>query len=200
MGILTHLHSAHSQVLLEWRAKGTGIGTEGQSSAASHWYLNVCLPPRPLSALQPLAFWHWNFTHRGKNQKLLHAFSSKEKKIQEDAWREINWTGCSYNCIFNENFICSKCFSSPPSHCIIPAAPRRVLWAQPDHPGVRSHTRQKSWEAAQSVLQLLNSTCAESQILAMPVLHLNGPVCTTFDFRPVWPLLERFRFRISFAP
>lgn len=140
MGILTHLHSANSQILLEWRARGTGISTEGQSSAASHWYLNVCLPPGPLSALQPLAFWLWNFTHRGKNQKLLHAFCSKEKKKnQEDAWHEINWTGCSNNWIFNENFICSKCFSSPPSHCIIPAAPRQVLWAQPDHPGVRCH-------------------------------------------------------------
>lgn len=93
MGILTHLHSAHSQVLLEWRAKGTGIGTEGQSSAASHWYINVCLPPRPLSALQPLAFWHWNFTHRGKNQKLLHAFSSKEKKNSRGCltWDQLNW-------------------------------------------------------------------------------------------------------------
>lgn len=202
MGILPRLHSANSQLLLEWRARGPGKGTEGQSSAACciPLLLNVCLPPRPLSALQPLAFWHWNFTHRGKNQKLLHVFSSKERKIQEDAWREINWTGCS------NNWISMRILHAPNGSALLPptASCQQLPGVCCGHSlttlGSGATSRQKSWGGVQFVVQLLSSTCAVSQILVMPVLHLNGAICTTFGFKPVQPLLERFRFTISFAP
>lgn len=146
MGILTHLHTHRSCWTLGWALR--------DSSAASHWCFSVCLPPSPWVLCK---LWHFDIEIliiEEKNQKLLHAFSSKEKRNQEDAWCEIKWNWYSNNWIFSGNFICSKGFSSPPSHCIIPAGPRPVLWAGLTSLGSGATSRQKSWEGVQFVVQL----------------------------------------------
>lgn len=120
------------------RARGTGRGTEGHSSAACciPLVLKLLCASRALECSANFKLEIWPIEEKIRNPYMP---SPQKKKIQEDACCEINWIRCSNNWILNENFICSKCFSSPPSHCIIPAAPRCVPWAEPDHPGARCH-------------------------------------------------------------
>lgn len=161
--------------------------------------MSVCLPgPWGLCNL-----WHFDIEIlliEEKNQKLLHALSSKGKVFKRmpdvrSTELDAQTTEFSMRILYvpNASVLLPPTASSQQLPGMCCGHSLTTLGSGPT-------SRQKSWEGVQFVVQLLNSTCAMSQILVMPVLHLNGAICTTFGFKPVQPLLERSRFRISFAP
>lgn len=181
---------ANSQVPLKQSARGTEdrqLGTELCLLLGPTVILAACLPPRPFSALQPLAFWHSTFTHTGKirnyyKPSVFHVvLKEKEKKTKQPnkkqtsrgclTWDQLNW--CLNNWVFKENFMCLNCFGSPPSHFIRPGqlpgmCCRWSLTILESGPISRQHLG----EGIQFALQVLKQTSGASQVLLMPVLHL----------------------------
>lgn len=171
--------------------RSTGMKSQGHWDR--HWgtallhptgtLMSVCLPdPWVLCNI-----WHFDIEillTEEKNQKLLHAFSSKERKIKRVS-----------DVRSNELDAQTTEFSMRILYAI---------WISALLPSTASSQQAPGMCCRQGLTILGSGTTSQAQILGRcsvcgtafeldlwsePVLHLNTAICITFDFKPVQPLL-----------
>lgn len=210
MGILTQLcfcsfSVANSQVPLKRSARGTEdrqLGTELCLLLGPTVVLAACLPPRPFSVLQPLAFWHSTFTHTGKignyyKPSMFHVVLKEKGKKPQTTKQKPNIKRMPdmrptelmpKQLSFQREFYVPQLFrlSSFPLHQTRPA-PGHMLQMELDHSGVGSHLQAASWGR--------HSVCAtgfETDLWSKPnIVNAGaalGEICITFGFNVVQPL------------